>query len=222
MNKCPHIKNVKKKKERAEIFSAFLKNRYPDALCALEYEGDPFRLLVMARLSAQCTDKRVNEVSKVLFQRFPDVFSMAEADREALEEIVRPCGLFRTKAESILGMSREIVEKHGGKVPSTYEELISLPGVGMKIANLMLGDVFGESRVVPDTHCIRISAKLGLVSKADPVVCERELTKLLKKGEESDFCHRIVLFGREFCKAPNPQCESCPLADFIEDRKEKI
>ena len=221
MNKCPKIKSIKKKKERAEVFSAFLKSEYPDALCALEYEGDPFRLLVMARLSAQCTDKRVNEVSKTLFNKYPDVYAMAKAERSELEEIIRPCGLFRTKAESILGMSRDIIEKHGGKVPSTYEELIVLPGVGMKIANLMLGDVFGESRVVPDTHCIRITSKLGLISKADPVVCERELTALLKKGEESDFCHRIVLFGREYCKAPTPLCDKCPLGDFFE-RKEKI
>ncbi|MBQ5746572.1 MAG: endonuclease III [Clostridia bacterium] len=219
MNKCPVIKNIKKKKERAEVFSAFLKSEYPDALCALEYDGDPFRLLVMARLSAQCTDKRVNEVSKPLFERYPDVYAMAGADVHELEEIIRPCGLFRTKAESILGMARDIVEKHDGKVPDTYESLIALPGVGMKIANLMLGDVFGESRVVPDTHCIRITSKLGLVSKADPVICERELTALLKKGEESDFCHRIVLFGREYCKAPNPLCDKCPLGDFVK-RKE--
>ena len=221
MNKCPNIKNIKKKKERAEVFSAFLKSQYPDAVCALEYAGDPFRLLVMARLSAQCTDKRVNEVSKTLFEKYPDVYAMAEAERSELEEIIRPCGLFRTKAESILAMSRDIIDKHEGKVPGTYEGLIALPGVGMKIANLMLGDVFGESRVVPDTHCIRITSKLGLISKADPVVCERELTALLKKGEASDFCHRIVLFGREYCKAPTPLCDKCPLLDFIK-RKENI
>lgn len=207
---CPRIKDIKKKKDRAEIFSAFLKTQYPDALCALEYENDPFKLLVMARLSAQCTDKRVNEVSKPLFDAFPTVHHMAKAEQSELEGIIRPCGLFRTKAESIIGMSRAIVEKHGGEVPQTYDELISLPGVGMKIANLMLGDVFGDSKIVPDTHCIRITYKLGLISKNDPVTCERELSRLIKKEEQSDFCHRIVLFGREYCKAPTPLCNNCP------------
>ncbi|MBQ7897140.1 MAG: endonuclease III [Clostridia bacterium] len=164
----------------------------------------------MARLSAQCTDKRVNEVSKPLFEAFPTVYDMAKAERSKLENIIRPCGLFRTKAESIIGMSQAIVENHGGEVPHTYDELIALPGVGMKIANLMLGDVFGDSRIVPDTHCIRITYKLGLISKNDPVVCERELSRLIKKEEQSDFCHRIVLFGREYCKAPTPLCDTCP------------
>ena len=206
---CPRIKDIKKKKDRAEIFSAFLKAEYPHAPCALEYKGDPFRLLVMARLSAQCTDKRVNEVSLPLFSAFPTVYDMARAEQKSLENIIRPCGLFRTKAESIIGMSRAIVEEHDGKVPSTYEELIRLPGVGMKIANLMLGDIFNDSRIVPDTHCIRIAHKLKLISKKDPVVCERELSRLIKKEEQSDFCHRIVLFGREYCKAPTPLCDKC-------------
>ena len=206
--KCPAIKG--RKNERAQLFSAFLKKQYPDALCALEYEGDPYRLLIMARLSAQCTDKRGNEVSKPLFEKYPTVFSLAEAEQSEVEAIIRPCGLFRTKAESIIAMSREMVERHGGKVPNTYEDLIKLSGVGMKIANLMLGDVFGEPMIVPDTHCIRISHKLGLITKADPVVCERELSRLIPKEEHSDFCHRIVLFGREYCKAPTPRCGECP------------
>lgn len=216
-NTCPAIKSLKTKKERVTSFVSFLKERYPDAECALQYEGNPFRLLVMARLSAQCTDKRVNEVSKKLFEKYPDVFAMAKADRHDLEEIIRPCGLFRTKTESVIGMSKEIIERHGGRVPDTYDDLIALSGVGMKIANLMLGDVFGDSRIVPDTHCIRISHKLKLVSKNDPVVCERELSRLIKKEEQSDFCHRIVLFGREFCKAPTPRCDVCP---FNTERKE--
>lgn len=207
--KCPAIKG--RKGERAKIFAELLKNLYPDALCALEYEGDPYRLLVMARLSAQCTDKRVNEVSKPLFERYPSVYSLAEAEQSEVESIIRPCGLFRTKAESIIAMSREICERHNGSVPSTYDELIALSGVGMKIANLMLGDIFGQPRIVPDTHCIRISHKLGLITRAEPVVCERELTKLIPEAEQSDFCHRIVLFGREYCKAPNPRCDECPL-----------
>lgn len=208
---CPALNKIKAKKERADIFSDFLKNQYPEADCALKFEGDPFRLLVMARLSAQCTDKRVNEVSKTLFSRYPTVQKMARAQREELEEIIRPCGLFRTKADSILKMSNELIERHNGQVPSTYEELVSLSGVGMKIANLILGDIFSDSRIVPDTHCIRISAKTGLITKSDPVVCVRELEKLITKEEQSLFCHRIVLFGREFCKAPTPLCHLCPL-----------
>ncbi len=214
---CPALKPIKSKKERAEIFSSFLKKEYPDAECALNFEGDPFRLLVMARLSAQCTDKRVNEVAKPLFSRYPTVENMATAKREELEEIIRPCGLFRTKADSILKMSAELLERHNGQVPSTYEELTALSGVGMKIANLILGDVFSDSKIVPDTHCMRITAKTGLISKSDPIVCVRELEKLIPKEEQSDFCHRIVLFGREYCKAPNPLCNSCPLKERILD-----
>ena len=214
---CPALKSVKSKKERAEIFSLFLKEQYPDAPCALEYENDPFKLLVMARLSAQCTDKRVNDVSKTLFLRYPTVKDMAEAKREELEEIIRPCGLFRTKADSILKMSNELLERHNGQVPSTYNELVALSGVGMKIANLILGDIFSDSRIVPDTHCIRITSKIGLISKSDPIVCVRELEKLIPKEEQSAFCHRIVLFGREFCKAPNPLCNFCPLKERIID-----
>lgn len=206
--KCPAIKG--KKSERAKLFSAFLKKQYPYALCALEYNEDPYRLIIMARLSAQCTDKRVNEVSKPLFEKYPTVHSLAKAEQKDVENIIRPCGLFRTKAESIIAMSKDMVEKHGGQVPDTYDELIELPGVGMKIANLMLGDVFGQPKIVPDTHCIRITHKLGLITKADPVVCERELSKLIPNEEHSDFCHRIVLFGREYCKAPTPRCKECP------------
>lgn len=212
--KCPVIKG--RKKERATTFSSFLKELYPDALCALEYEEDPYRLIVMARLSAQCTDKRVNEVSKPLFEKYPTVYDLAKAEQRDVESIIRPCGLFRTKAESIIALSREIVERHGGNVPSTYDELIALSGVGMKIANLMLGDVFGQPRIVPDTHCIRISYKLGLITKAEPVPCEKELSKLIPQEEQSDFCHRIVLFGREYCKAPTPRCEECPLRRIYE------
>lgn len=215
--KCPAIKG--KKIERVKILSELLKELYPDALCALEYEEDPYRLIIMARLSAQCTDKRVNEVSKPLFEKYPTVYHLAKAEQSQVESIIRPCGLFRTKAESIINLSRQITEIHNGQVPSTYDELIKLSGVGMKIANLMLGDVFGQPRIVPDTHCIRITHKLGLISKADPVVCERELSKLVPPAEQSDFCHRIVLFGREWCKAPNPKCHLCPLKNRCETKE---
>lgn len=217
--KCPAIKG--KKSERVKIISELLKKLYPDALCALEYQGDPYRLIVMARLSAQCTDKRVNEVSKPLFERYPTVYHLAKAEQREVEDIIRPCGLFRTKAESIIEMSRQITELHNGQVPNTYDQLIKLSGVGMKIANLMLGDVFGQPRIVPDTHCIRITHKLGLISRADPVVCERELSRLVPSDEQSDFCHRIVLFGREWCKAPNPKCDLCPLQSRCEAKEKK-
>ncbi len=207
--KCPAIKG--RKTEKARLFSAFLKKLYPDALCALEYGGSPYRLIVMARLSAQCTDKRVNEVSKPLFERYPTVYDLANANQKEVEDVIRPCGLFRTKAESIIAMSRQIVERHNGEVPQSYDELIQLSGIGMKIANLMLGDIFNQPKIVPDTHCIRISHKLGLISKPDPVACERELSRLIPQAEQSDFCHRIVLFGRDWCKAPNPKCNNCPL-----------
>ena len=209
IKKCPALKGTKK--QRAKLFSEFLKKLYPNALCALDYQGDPYRLIVMARLSAQCTDKRVNEVSKPLFERYPTVYDLASAEQSEVESIIRPCGLFRTKAESIIRMSQQIASEHSGNVPQTYDELIKLSGVGMKIANLMLGDVFGQPKIVPDTHCIRISYKTGIVSRPDPVVCERELSALVPQQEQSDFCHRIVLFGREWCKAPNPHCEACPL-----------
>ncbi len=212
-DKCPVIKG--RKKERARVISQLLKQLYPDAECALEYGGDSYKLIVMARLSAQCTDKRVNEVSVPLFKAYPSVEALAAANQSDVEKIIKSCGLFRTKAQSIIAMSREMLERHGGQVPDTYEQLTNLSGVGMKIANLMLGDVFGQPRIVPDTHCIRISHKLGLITKAEPVSCERELSALIEKGEHSDFCHRIVLFGREWCKAPTPRCEDCPLKKHL-------
>lgn len=198
-------------RRRAEAVNEAFVRQYPDAECMLDYGSDPFRLLVMARLSAQCTDKRVNEVAPVLFAAFPDAASMAAAPLEKIEEIVRPCGLYRTKAKSIRDASRVLIERYGGRVPSGKEELLALPGVGEKIANLMLGDVFGDPQVVADTHCIRIAGRLGLATSSDPSRTVRELEAVLPKEIRSDFCHRIVDFGREFCRAQSPRCESCPL-----------
>lgn len=193
-----------------------LKELYPDALCSLEYGGDPWRLLVAARLSAQCTDERVNIVTKDLFARFPTAYDMANGALSEIEELVKPCGLFRTKAKSILDMSRIIIEKYDGKVPDTMEELLSLPGVGRKIANLMLGDIYGIGGIVADTHCIRICGRLGYydADKRDPLFTERTMEKVIPKNEQSDFCHRIVLFGREYCTARNPRCTICPLSEY--------
>ncbi len=188
-----------------------LEKLYPDAVCSLEYDNDAWKLLVMSRLSAQCTDARVNVVSVKLFETFPNVYEMAKADVSQIEKLIFTCGLYRTKAKSIKEMSVKIVEEFGGKVPDTFEELMSLPGVGSKIANLMLGDVFGKGGIVADTHCIRISNRLGLVDGKTQSRVERTLGVLVPKREQSDFCHRIVLFGREICTARNPKCDRCPL-----------
>ena len=209
--KCPGIRFFPRgKKVRAKAIATALAELYPDAVCALDFQGDPFRLLVMARLSAQCTDKRVNEVSSSLFRRFPDAASFAEANREELENLVRPCGLFRSKAKQIQEMSQLLMEKFDGKVPANKELLLSLPGVGEKIANLMMGDVFGDPHIVADTHCIRLAGRMGLTKSQNPAVVTKDLESLIPKEEQSDFCHRIITLGREYCRAQNPKCEECP------------
>ena len=215
-NPCPHMgKMPAKKKERAAFLGDFLRNEYPDAVCALEFEGDPFRLLVMARLSAQCTDKRVNEVSRPLFRRFPRVKDFAEAELSELEELVRPCGLFRTKAAQIKEMSQVLLLEYGGEVPRDKASLLKLPGVGEKIANLMMGDVFGDPHIVADTHCIRLANRFGLTKSEVPAKVTKDLERLVPKEEQSDFCHRIIMLGREHCRARNPLCEHCPLKQHI-------
>ena len=196
-----------------EKISAILKELYPDALCSLDCGKDPWRLLVAARLSAQCTDERVNKVTPSLFRRYPDAGSMAASDLSELEEIIKPCGLYRMKAHSCREMSRIICSAFGGKVPDTMEDLLSLPGVGRKIANLVLGDVFGKPGIVADTHCIRINGRLGYYPEntKDPLKTERILDRVIPKEEQADYCHRMVLFGREWCTARNPRCPECPL-----------
>ena len=208
----------KEKKERLAKIVARLKEIYPNAECALEYEGDPWKLLVMGRLSAQCTDARVNIVSKELFATFPTAESMANGELSEIERIVKPCGLYHTKAASIKEASAMLVEKYGGELPDTMEELLEFPGVGRKIANLLLGDVFGKDAVVTDTHCIRICGRLGMYPESlkDPFKIEKILTEIIEYGEGSDFCHRIVWFGRETCIARSPKCENCPLAELCE------
>lgn len=201
---------------RTEKIIGALTALYPDAVCSLEYAEDPWRLLVAARLSAQCTDERVNIVTKVLFERFPDAESAAYGDLCEIEEIVRPCGLFRMKAKNIADMSRIIVEEYGGRVPDTMDGLLSLPGVGRKIANLIMGDVFGKGGIVADTHCIRICGRLGYYpeDKKDPLLTERVMDGVIPKEEQSAFCHRIVMFGREYCTARSPRCGDCPLSEW--------
>jgi endonuclease-3 len=208
---------------RALDVSERLKRLYPEAVCALEFGGEAWKLIVMGRLSAQCTDKRVNEVSKILFEKFPTAEALAYGDIDEIREIVRPCGLFRVKSDDIKEECRMLVEDYGGELPDTMDELLGFRGVGRKIANLLLGDVFGKGGIVADTHCIRISGRLGFYPEnwKDPLKTEKIMSVLIPDGEQSDFCHRIVLFGREYCKAQSPECTTCPMADICNSVSKK-
>lgn len=191
-----------------------LKGLYPDALCSLQYEKD-YELLFSVRLSAQCTDARVNQVTPALFARFPTLESFAQAEPEEVEPYIRSCGFFHGKARDLVGCARQLIERFDGKVPGTMEELLKLPGVGRKTANLLLGDIYGvPGSVVCDTHCIRICGRLGLSQGKEPEKVEKQLRAILPPEKSSDFCHRIVLFGREICTARSPKCGQCPLALF--------
>lgn len=192
-----------------------LKSQYPDAACSLEYD-DAWKLLVSVRLAAQCTDARVNVVVKDLFGKFPTAEAMARASAEEIEEIVRPCGLGRSKARDISACMKQIVECHDGRVPEDFDALLKLPGVGRKSANLIMGDVFGKPAIVTDTHCIRLCNRIGLVNDIkDPKKVEMELWKIVPPEEGNDLCHRFVLHGREVCTArTTPHCEKCCLADI--------
>ncbi len=204
------------KKELAKQTASALEALYPQAVCSLEYEGEAWKLLIMARLSAQCTDARVNLVAKTLFARFPTLESVAVCDLADLEETVKPCGLYKTKAKSIKETAGILMRDYGGEVPRTMDELLRLPGVGRKIANLMLGDVFGQPNIVTDTHCIRICGRLGFYpeSEKNPEKIEKILDACVEKPIQSDFCHRIVLFGRDVCAARAPKCGECPMRAF--------
>ena len=198
-----------------------LRKLYPDAECSLESGGDPWRLLVMARLSAQCTDERVNIVCRDLFREIPDAQAMADAPLTKIEELIRPCGLFRTKAKSLKESAAMLLTTYEGRVPDTMEELLSLPGVGRKIANLLLGDIYKKGGIVADTHCIRICGRLGFYPEElkDPLRVERILTPVIPISEQSDFCHRIVHFGREICTARSPKCGECPMREICDHNK---
>ena len=191
-----------------------LEKLYPQAKCALEYEGEDWKLLAMARLSAQCTDKRVNEVCKRLFEKYRSPYELAKGKLSDVENIVRPCGLYHVKARDIIGEAVLLTEDYDGKLPDSMEELLRFPGVGRKVANLLLGDLFGKPAVVVDTHCIRLSGRLGLVPEntKDPYAIEKILSAVLPPEKQSDFCHRIVTFGREYCPARGQKCDNCPLA----------
>lgn len=202
-----------KKKEIAELAVAELKKLYPDASCTLDYD-EPYQLMFAARLAAQCTDARVNIVTKTLFKKYPTLQAFADADLAELEQDVKPCGFYHTKAKSLKEMAGQLINDFGGEVPDTMEQLLTLSGIGRKTANLMLGDVFGKPAMVTDTHCIRITGRLGLTANKEPAKVEKDLVKLIPPEESSDFCHRTVEFGRDICKARSPKCTECPLNYF--------
>ncbi len=199
-------------KEKVQSIIDILKNRYPNPLCALHYTKD-YELMIAVRLSAQCTDARVNLVTPKLFETYPTLEAMAEADIGHIEELVHSCGFYKHKARDIVLGCQMLLNDYGGKVPGTMEELLKIPGVGRKTANLLLGDLYRvPGSVVCDTHCIRICGRLGLSHGKEPEKVEMQLRQILPPAESSDFCHRIVLFGREICTARNPKCAECPLA----------
>ena len=198
--------------EKVNAIIDILEQRYPDALCALHYSKD-YELMIAVRLSAQCTDARVNLVTPALFAAYPTLEDFAKADIADVENYVHSCGFYRHKARDIVLACQMLIEKYDSKVPETMDELLKLPGVGRKTANLLMGDLYGiPGSIVCDTHCIRICGKLGLSEGKDPEKVERQLRKILPPEKSSDFCHRIVLFGRDICTARSPKCSECPLA----------
>ncbi len=203
--------------EKVREIIRLLKARYPDALCALHYRTD-YELMIAVRLSAQCTDARVNLVTPALFAAFPTLEAMAAAPIGQVEDYVRSCGFYKHKARDIVLACQMLLKDYGGKVPGTMEQLLRLPGVGRKTANLLLGDLYGvPGSVVCDTHCIRICGRLGLTHGKEPEKVETQLRAILPQEESSNFCHRLVLFGREICTARSPKCGDCPLAPWCSE-----
>ena len=212
------IHNMTKKQLAKEVIER-LKKVYPDAGCTLDYD-QAWKLLVSVRLAAQCTDARVNVVVEDLYKKFPDVNALADADVSEIEEIVRPCGLGKSKARDISACMKMIRDEYHGKVPEDFDALLKLPGVGRKSANLIMGDVFGKPAIVTDTHCIRLSNRIGLVDDLkDPKKVEMALWKIVPPEEGSDFCHRLVYHGRDVCTArTKPYCEKCCLEDICKKK----
>lgn len=198
------------KKQRALNAIEVLKKEYPEAICSLN-ASNPFELLVAVRLSAQCTDARVNLVTPALFEKYKTLDDYCNADVKDIERIIHSCGFYKSKAESIIDMAKGVRDRFGGVVPDTIEDLITLNGVGRKTANLIVGDIYGKESIVVDTHMIRISNRIGLVENKDPKKIEFALKKIVPADEGSDFCHRIVLFGRDICSARKPKCDECPM-----------
>lgn len=209
---------MKTKQEVSAIITA-LKALYPDAQCSLDY-GKDYELLFSVRLAAQCTDARVNLVTPALFARYPTLEAFAEADVDEVGQYIHSCGFWRAKARDIVASARMLREAFGGRVPDTMEQLLRLPGVGRKTANLVLGDIYGQEGYVCDTHCIRITGRLGLTDGSkDPLKVERQLRQCIPPEESNNFCHRMVLFGRDTCTARSPKCEGCPLAKECDTAK---
>lgn len=210
-------------KQRAAAACDALEAVYPEAVCSLEYENEGWKLLIMGRLSAQCTDERVNIVCRDLFERYPTAESIAYADVNDIMEIIRSCGLYRTKAQNVVDSMRILCESYGGVVPNDMDALLAFPGVGRKIANLLLGDLYHMGGIVADTHCMRICGRLGFYEegKKDPLFTERTMEKLIPRERQSDFCHRLVLFGREYCAASGPRCDECPLSEICKHHSAK-
>ncbi len=202
-----------RKKERVIAAVEALEKLYPDAICSLQY-SDAFQLLIATRLSAQCTDKRVNLVTPDLFKAFPTAEKMANASLDEVEGLIKTCGLYKTKAKDLIGIGKMLTENYGGIVPDTVEELTRLPGVGRKTANLVCGDIYKKPAVVTDTHFIRLCNRLGFVKTTNPLAVEKEMRALLPPERSNDFCHRTVLFGRDICTARTAKCEECPMKNF--------
>lgn len=199
-------------KDTALKIVELLEQEYPDALCSLEYEKD-YELLFATRLAAQCTDERVNKVTPTLYSRYPSLEALAEAKVEDVEEIIRSCGFFHTKARDIIAASQMLLVDFGGVVPDNMEDLLKLPGVGRKTANIILGDIYHKPAVVTDTHCIRLANRMGLAVGKEPYKVEMQLAELIPPEKQSDFCHRLVLHGRAVCSARKPTCDICVLHD---------
>lgn len=204
------------KKQRAELAVAALEQIYPDAICSLEYNKEkPYELLISTRLSAQCTDARVNIVTKDLFAKYQSLQELADAKLEDIEKIIHSCGFYKVKSHDVIEMSKQLLERHSGELPNTMEALTQLSGIGRKTANLIMGDIFHQPSVVTDTHCIRICGRLGLTTgSTDPKTVEDELRKILDPQKSGDFCHRIVMFGRDTCMARSPKCSECKLINI--------
>jgi endonuclease III len=200
------------RKKRAEVFEQYLNEKYPVVMCSLNYRT-PYELLTATILSAQCTDARVNLVTKELFAKYPDPFALADADAQDVAGIIKSTGMFNMKTKNIIGMAKMLVEKYGGDVPRGMEQLLELPGVGRKTANVVRGNLWNLPGIVVDTHVKRIAKRVGLTDNDDPDKVEKDLEKLIKGENHSDWCHRVIYFGREICTARNPKCEICGVSD---------
>ena len=206
------IKNIKEKKKRAEEIIRIFENEYRDADCTLDYQS-PLQLLIATQLAAQCTDARVNMVTPALFKRFKSVQDFADADEAELSEYIRSTGFFRNKTKNIIACCKKLISDFGGEVPKTMDELLTLPGVGRKTANLVLGDIFGIPGIVVDTHAGRLSRRMGFTKNTDPFKVEKDLLKIIPPEKQMQFCHQLVFHGRKYCDARKPNCTDCPVKE---------